>query len=120
MAISQTAIKRGFYEQVFHQRDQLSCVGMESARKPVAGCTLRCAIDVSEPGADSGRAALARAQHRREHSDLQLSRTIILRSLPVKEPARLVLLVEGNEGGVTATSGSTTPSSYPFNPQFHT
>ena len=91
---------------------------MESARKPDAGCTLRCAIDVSEPGADSGRAALARAQHRREHSDLQLSRTIILRSLPVKEPARLVLLGEGNEGGVTDRYGSTTLYSYPFYRQF--
>src|SRR5260370_7557677 len=44
--------------------------------------------------------------------------TIMLRSLPVKEPARLVLLGEGNEAGVTDRSGSTTLYSYPFYRQF--
>src|SRR5260370_16350162 len=44
--------------------------------------------------------------------------TIMLRSLPVKEPARLVLLGEGNEGGVTDRYGSTTLYSYPFYRQF--
>jgi hypothetical protein len=43
---------------------------------------------------------------------------IMLRSLPVKEPTRLVLLGEGNEGGVTDRYGSTTLYSYPFYRQF--
>src|SRR5260370_34318092 len=43
---------------------------------------------------------------------------IILRSLPVKNPVQLVLLGEGNEGGVTARYGSTTLYSYPFYRQF--
>jgi predicted permease len=43
---------------------------------------------------------------------------IMLRSLPVKEPTQLVLLGEGNEGGVTDRYGSTTLYSYPFYRQF--
>jgi len=39
---------------------------------------------------------------------------VMLRSLPVKEPSRLVLLGAGDEAGITDSYGSTTLYSYPF------
>src|SRR6266851_1626058 len=39
---------------------------------------------------------------------------IMLRSLPVKDPAHLVLLGKGDEGGITDRYGSTAVYSYPF------
>ena len=43
---------------------------------------------------------------------------IMLRSLPVENPSQLMLLGEGDEGGVTDRYGSTTLYSYPFYRQF--
>lgn len=43
---------------------------------------------------------------------------IMLRSLPIKNPAQLVVLGEGDEDGMTDRYGSTTLYSYPFYRQF--
>jgi predicted permease len=43
---------------------------------------------------------------------------VLLRSLPVKNPSQLVVLGDGDEGGVTDRYGSTTLYSYPFYRQF--
>lgn len=43
---------------------------------------------------------------------------VMLRSLPIKSPAQLVVLGEGDEDGVTDRYGSTTLYSYPFYRQF--
>jgi hypothetical protein len=82
--------------------------------KPGTGHPLRCACDAAQFCIDGRGAGLACAGDWGEHGVFSLLDAVMLRSLPVKEPAQLVLLEDGTWNGISDGFPITELYSYPF------